>query len=274
MTLNKKLSCCLIIILIYIALFPELLFCAPKAKNQNLSEELNVPVQDPEDISFKWTPFQISIWKQIQIFDENYSINGIRFSLPCGINEKITGLDIGLLNMVKHETRGIQVAGFLNISKTLYGLQLGLGNFAERSVHGIQIGVGLNDTDCIYGIQLCALTNNTKNMSGIQIGLANAYVYPKNGENIINSTAQGVQIGGILNFTKRLYGIQICPFVNGAYEVNGIQIGGLLNMAIEMNGVQIGLYNRCKSLRGLQIGVINYIAEREFPYMPIMNFSF
>jgi hypothetical protein len=111
-------------------------------------------------------------------------VAGLRVGIPYGVNDAITGVDVGLWgksdyawalqvnvlhNKVRDEMGGIQVSA-LNDAGHLVGLQVGLWNSAP-SMEGIQIGL-LNLADEAEGFQI-GLVNRTELMHGYQIGLIN-----------------------------------------------------------------------------------------------------
>lgn len=111
-------------------------------------------------------------------------VAGLRLGLPYGVNDSVTGVDIGLWgksdyawaiqinvlhNNVRDEMGGIQIS-CLNDAGHLDGIQIGLWNMAA-SADGFQIGL-LNLTDQMYGFQI-GLVNRTEIMHGYQIGLVN-----------------------------------------------------------------------------------------------------
>lgn len=111
-------------------------------------------------------------------------VAGLRLGLPYGINDSVTGIDIGLWgksdyawaiqinllqNAVRDEMGGIQV-GCVNDAGVLSGLQVGLWNTAP-TMQGFQIGL-LNLADQAEGLQI-GIVNRTEIMHGYQIGLVN-----------------------------------------------------------------------------------------------------
>ncbi|MEI8242672.1 MAG: hypothetical protein WCI17_05345 [bacterium] len=111
-------------------------------------------------------------------------VAGLRLAVPYGINDSVTGLDIGLWgksdyawaiqinvlhNKVRDEMGGIQIS-CLNDAGHLTGMQIGLWNTAP-TMEGFQIGL-LNLADQVDGLQI-GLINRTEIMKGYQIGLVN-----------------------------------------------------------------------------------------------------
>ncbi|MEI6210279.1 MAG: hypothetical protein WCR06_01510 [bacterium] len=111
-------------------------------------------------------------------------VAGLRLAVPYGINDSVTGVDIGLWgksdyawafqfnalhNKVRDRMGGLQVS-CLNDAGDLTGMQVGLWNMAATA-EGFQIGL-LNLTDQMDGMQI-GIINRTELMHGYQIGLVN-----------------------------------------------------------------------------------------------------
>ena len=111
-------------------------------------------------------------------------VAGLRLGIPYGLNDSVTGIDIGLWgksdyawaiqvnviqNSVRDEMGGLQVS-LVNEAGHLTGMQVGLWNQAA-TMEGFQIGI-LNLADGVNGMQI-GLINRTENMHGYQIGLVN-----------------------------------------------------------------------------------------------------
>ena len=117
---------------------------------------------------------------------KNIDVAGVRFTLPYGECESVTGFDIGFygrcryfegfqLNILRNEAEdvlsGVQIGGYNSSGRAdLKGLQLGLFNEA-RSMRGIQVGI-VNLADSICGLQL-GLINRAETMYGFQVGGVN-----------------------------------------------------------------------------------------------------
>lgn len=194
-----------------------------------------------------WTPFQFSIYKPVQLFDEHKDITGLRLTLLYGKNADITGLDLGLGINRSDNFTGIQIAGIMNLSSP--------DRYPNKDtvVKGIQIAWIGNTADYLYGLQIGGFGNGvTLDAVGIQVGLLGN----------VAGTLKGIQIAGIYNYNYPKNS-----------SVTGIQIGAF-NYAENISGLQIGLFNACKKLRGVQIGIINHIEQGRFPYLPILNAQF
>lgn len=159
----------------------------------------------------EWTPLQVSLVHPVQLFSKTTPVQGLRINLIYGANEKVDGIDCGLVNRVTQESKGMQLGalpfGGANITKDLQGLQLaGLVagiNVADGEAAGLQVSglfMGFNKAHAMTGIQLSAFVgiNVADDMKGAQLAfLCNRAV-----------TAQGLQIG-IVNVCERMQGIQI-----------------------------------------------------------------
>ena len=81
----------------------------------------------------------------------------------------------------------------------------------------------------------------------------------------------GVAFNGLLCLLTVSKGICITGLYNRIDEFHGLAIAGVGNRSIKGSGLQIGLVNKCKHLRGIQIGLWNENAKRKFP---IINWNF
>ena len=202
--------------------------------------------------SAEWTPLQLSLVHPLQIFPQETRVEGFRFNLIYGVNDQMSGVDIGLVNRTTGTTQGLQLGAFpfggFNITEDLEGFQ-----FA-----GFYGGVNIAN----------------KNVSGVQISGAFA------GANIAAGDVTGLQIAGILaglNRAGNLQGIQISGFflgVNLAQNVDGAQLTTIYNQAQDVTGLQVGLVNICRNMKGVQIGLANIIKESKVPFLPVVNARF
>jgi hypothetical protein len=135
-------------------------------------------------------PIQLALVTPIQIFPEDYSINGVRLNLLYGRNVSVSGLDIGLVN---HTTTG-----------TFKGLQYGLVGLADSDFLGWQDCVVNVTSGRCEGLQY-GLVNYARNMSGLQLGLVN---YAKN--------MKGLQIG-LVNIIRQGGQFPVFPIVNWSF---------------------------------------------------------
>jgi hypothetical protein len=185
-------------------------------------------------------------------------IEGVQFGgLLNQTKGNVKGAEFGgLVNLTKGNINGGQFAGLLNKSDSVKGIQAGgLLNIAS-SVDGFQIGGITNISTDVKSYQVSGISNiNKGEMKGFQVaGIANV-----NGGN-----AKGFQIGGIGNIN------------NGDSE--GFQIGGIFNKARTHKGFQIGLINIADSISGASIGLINiykkgFYDEWELSFSDYANFK-
>jgi len=131
---------------------------------------------------------------------EDIDVIGLRFNLPSGHCEQVTGMDFGFIGRSRYYN-GIQLNLFRNdVTDALAGWQIGCYN-----------STGLGDA---LGLQT-GLWNQAQTLYGVQAGLVNVADY-----------AKGFQIG-LINRAEDLYGFQIglinvirssdvpfCPIVN------------------------------------------------------------
>lgn len=202
--------------------------------------------------SAEWTPLQVSLVYPIQVFPKETKVQGLRLNLLYGVNDAMSGIDLGLVNRTTGTTQGLQLGAFpyggINITERLDGLQFA-GFFGGVNIAG-------------------------QDVSGLQ--LAGMFA----GVNFAKGAMNGVQIAGILggiNMAGNLQGMQIAAFFIGANiarNTTGIQLATLYNQADEMKGLQVGLVNVCNRMTGVQIGLANIIKEGRLPFFPVVNASF
>lgn len=115
----------------------------------------------------------------------NIDVAGIRFNLPRGYNDSVTGIDLGFIgesaymwglqvnlvaNLVKDRAGALQISLYNDVDGKLTGVQVGLWNNA-RCGEGLQVGL-LNLSDEYYGVQV-GLINRSNYLYGFQVGLIN-----------------------------------------------------------------------------------------------------
>jgi hypothetical protein len=181
------------------------------------------------------------------------STNGIKagqtstnlsLNLLAGYNGELNGIEMGgFLNAIRYNANGIQMSGFGNIvGRNLNGLQMsGFFNMAAKYANGVQLAGFAN----LAG----------KDANGFQsAGFAN----------ITGGSLHGTQMAGFLNLNGRdAYGLQMAGFANIAPgRVKGVQMSGFLNYAGSLRGLQIGVVNYIGELeKGAAIGVVNIVRE-------------
>jgi hypothetical protein len=122
---------------------------------------------------------------------KDIDVVGMRFTLPYGECENVTGFDIGLFGRCRY-FEGLQLNLVRNdVKDVLAGIQIGLYNSAARAdLMGIQIGLW-NEAQSIRGFQI-GLVNVANSACGFQVGLINraesAYGFQAGGINIIRES--------------------------------------------------------------------------------------
>ncbi|MGE5175127.1 MAG: LA_2272 family surface repeat-containing protein [Hyphomicrobiales bacterium] len=131
------------------------------------------------------SPIQVALWNPVQIVKETDSVGGVRLSILYGVNQDMTGFDVGLVNSTKGVFKGYQHslvsitegkfygvgANFVSIARDeMRGVQWGFYNQA-KDAHGLMAGF-INSSESMDGVQL-ALLNMTQNLHGLQVGLVN-----------------------------------------------------------------------------------------------------
>ena len=125
------------------------------------------------------------VWVQLNSTD-NMDVVGLRFTIPYGKCDEVTGLDLGFFSHTRN-MYGVQVNILRSdASDTLAGVQAGIWNSAGRAdmvsvqaglwneagnITGAQIG-GINVAGGVEGFQV-GLINRAETLHGYQIGAIN-----------------------------------------------------------------------------------------------------
>jgi hypothetical protein len=228
-------------------------------------------------------------------YNAKYSLN-----LLAGYHGGLEGYELGLVNINKHFSRGMQ-AGLLNISGgEMSGVQLsGFGNLSSGELSGLQFsGMGNISGSSLQGLQFAGLGNlAAAEMSGIQMaglmnisgnqieglqfsGIGNLSGGDLSGLqfagifNLSGGHTQGLQFAGITNITGgSAEGITMSGITNISQHIVGISGAGIINISGSFEGIQAaGVANIAGDGQGLQIGLINY--ARHFEGVPFGLISY
>lgn len=175
----------------------------------------------------------------------NYSRNQAGLAVTLGINasKSLTGLQLAGLGNFNAFSKGVSVAGFINVSDSAH-------NSAQLSAVLNMVANGSSLAQC------SGLLNYTKVLSSLQLGAIN----------VCDSSDNACQIAGVVNIsTNGKAGIQISPFVNYAKTIDGVQIG-LFNFSDTAKGLPIGLFSHVRT----GIHQLEYSSDEWFPF----NFSY
>ena len=80
-----------------------------------------------------------------------------------------------------------------------------------------------------------------------------------------NPDVNGLIINGLISTCHNINGVSINGLGTISNSFKGIQVAGIYNKAIRGKGLQIGIVNRCKDLKGVQIGFWNINSKRKLP---------
>jgi len=162
----------------------------------------------------------------------------------------------GFLNYNHKEFKGVQLSGYANVTlESSKGFQgAGFANVVNGNYKGVQLaGFASVVTDSIDGFQGAGFSNYSKgNTKGQIAGFANFNI----GEE------KGPQIAGFGNInTGDLKGLQLSGFSNiNTGRTDGVQISGFFNYTKVLKGLQLGVFNYVDSLEnGASIGVISFV---------------
>ncbi|OJV54661.1 MAG: hypothetical protein BGO31_06740 [Bacteroidetes bacterium 43-16] len=161
----------------------------------------------------------------------------------------------GVYNYVGKDVSGVQFAGVYNNAEAVSGVQAtGIASWVRTDLKGLQASGVLNKVRQGKGAQTAGFANwADSTFEGFQAAGAINY----------NHDLKGVQCAGLINYTsEQTDGVQIAGGINITRKVlNGTQIGGLVNYAKRVNGTQLGLINIADTSSGLSLGLISIILK-------------
>lgn len=134
-----------------------------------------------------------------------------------------------------------------SLGQNIYGLNISTGTFEPVDAYGISLTGFLHYSRKNNGLALAGLSNYIEKGNGVFLAAGGNDIYRGNG--LMVSSVWG----------------------NGAKYFNGIQISGENHIAGKGCGLQIGVFNKAKNYRGIQIGLWNVNDKRK---LPIVNWQF
>ncbi|SDL01332.1 hypothetical protein SAMN05421823_104145 [Catalinimonas alkaloidigena] len=123
-------------------------------------------------------------------------------------------------------------------------------HFSLNAIYGVNGGV--------KGLELGGVANvNRGRVDGLQLGGV---------ANVTTGSSRGLVAGGVLNQSQRQEGLHLAGVANlTADDMRGLQVGGVVNTARDVTGFQLsGVVNVAKTVKGLQIGVINLADSSDY----------
>lgn len=141
---------------------------------------------EPGPSNFPFTPIQLALLPNLQVAPRHWPVFGVRIDVGYGVQDRVTGIDLGLFNDVRSELNGVAV-GIANVGEgRVRGLRLGVANALEGSVVGVDLGVANQAIGSLKGAQLgvanviedgvgcqIGLINSARSLRGLQLGLVN-----------------------------------------------------------------------------------------------------
>lgn len=163
-----------------------------------------------------------------------------------------------------------------NVNK-ISGLNLGLQTWTLADndslvIHGVNLNADLLTT-FVVGYAVARLTRadlpDTVDKTNMKSKIAGLSI---SGGGVIGDFKMcGLAINGIVSGVTEVNGVQITCLLNVSQEFKGVMIGGICNASTKGRGLQIGLFNLCKDLKGVQLGLWNVNNKRK---LPIINWDF
>lgn len=205
-----------------------------------------------------WTPFQLVFYPGMPSYSETSKVYGLKLGVPAtGGNGSVTGIEASFLYSGTRVVEGIQASWFGP------ALSYGMGPDGKGAeVYGLQAGPVMAFTHTINGLQVGGIAYVTQASRGVQVGLGS----------VSRKCFDGFQTGCANVAANEFNGFQFGP-VNYVHKVfNGCQMGAVNLFSGEaFKGFQTGVVNVCTGKKGIQLGLVNVIADGWVPVMLFFN---
>lgn len=196
------------------------------------------------------------------------SISSRHAGICFGNSNYYNGLRLNILDRRVLKVNGINVS-LVNRSITTNGLSVGLIFSADSICNGISFNGFASLGAKRNGIVLSCLFSNIDSFKGL--GIAGIGIM---GDTLIGFFAAGY---GVISFSsshsiKLIKGIAIGGIGVGADNIKGLAIGAMVTSK-KQNGFSLAVYNNTTELHGLQIGLINHVANnpKGLRWLPLIN---
>ena len=202
----------------------------------------------------------------------------------------MTGLNVaGLAVVSEGRQRGVNIAGLALVSEgSKVGLNLaGLATVSQIDLSGVSAaglvtvaeedlsGINVSGLATVFGHELQGIA-----IAGLVVGdsgsrsLNLAPNSPPNSE--YDTSASGVMLAGYRVQANRIDGIAAALLMTRSHDMAGLAIGAYNGVSGRQSGLSVGLYNHATELRGIQIGLLNHVADNPkwLRWLPIVNARF
>lgn len=199
-------------------------------------------------------------------------INKLSFNAIGAYSAGVDGAEVGLVfNIDKSDVKSFQFAGVFNlVGGDVQGLQIaGLANYVMGKVRGAQFSLGYNHVGKAFkGTQVGAIYNSVnENFKGVQASI---------GLNSVGKNLEGIQAAVFGNLSNGLArGVQIAGLANLNRATDGLNVATLLNLTSQsLRGAQVGILNYAKTMRGVQVGLMNISGKNDGYSIGLINIAF
>jgi hypothetical protein len=154
-------------------------------------------------------------------------------------------LQLGVVNVVRHASKGLQIGSTLNFAESFNGVQIASSlNATLKKSSGVQVSGAANfAADTVEGAQVSAAFNYAK-QTEVQVTAA---------MNIAQES--DVQVSAAMNIAKKSE-VQVTAAMNIADETD-VQVSAAMNIADEVKGAQVSVMNIAGRAEGPQVGILN-----------------
>ena len=163
--------------------------------------------------------------------------------------------------------QGITAAGIFILAKELTGINVGGVAVVGQRVRGVNVAGAVVHGRRVEGVSASgwSVHGGAGGLTGVQVGLIGA-----GGEGPV----RGITAGGLLVIGERdVSGVAASFLMVRAQELNGVAVSAHNRVRGTQRGLTVGLLNRTRQLRGVQLGLLNEAENnpRLLRWLPLVN---
>jgi hypothetical protein len=228
--------------------------------------------------------FNGELW-EADVEDSSSVVRGATLSLVGADGDRLTGLNVGLVYAHGSQAlRGLNVAGLAAGSDhgDVQGISAASIFIVAKRLTGINVSGGALIADRIRGLNVAGLVVYGKRIEGVSAsgwsvqggagGIAGVHA------GLVGVGAEGpvrgIAGGGLLVMSERdVSGVAASWLAVRARELNGLAVSAHTRVRGTQRGLTVGLLNRTRQLRGVQLGLLNQAENnpRLLRWLPLAN---
>lgn len=267
-------------------------------KNLDLIKGVNFTIWKPDNkLTGDFTGLAVGIWGP-----GASKLSGILLGGSVQASKSISGISIGLIWIYsRSKIQGLTISGVgIRSSGDILGVVGGLGIFCAGNIKGLSASISTTAEKNISGIHIAGLIIGAdKSVKGVNVAAlgvgakSNLIGFNAGFSTMADGTLIGAAVGGFSKVLEDVQGVTLNGIatlcqgdfqginITGLYsriggDFMGFSVSALNHIGGQQNGITFGLFNIAKSLKGVQIGLINYVKDNPkwARILPLINARF